>query len=324
MEKCIKSILPVGEDVEILIVDDGSQKDRTPQIADSYAARYPGIVKAVHQENGGHGEAVNTGLRNATGLYYKVVDSDDWVNTKGLVKIVQRMKQLEEQGGVDLLLANFVYDKVGAKHKKLMRFTNVFPQDEVFEWDAMKHMHQTQYILMHNIFYRTQMLKDCGLELPKHTFYVDNIFAFQPLAYVKKLYYMYVNLYHYFIGREDQSVNEKVMIGRIDQQIRVNKIMIDVMAAEDFSDKSSKLKKYMTIYLTKIMTVTSIMLILAGTEEALEKKKDVWDYLKEKDPALYKSIRGSLFGIGMNLPGKFGRKCSVGAYKVAQKFVGFN
>lgn len=324
MEKCIKSILPVGEDVEILIVDDGSQKDRTPQIADSYAARYPGIVKAVHQENGGHGEAVNTGLRNATGLYYKVVDSDDWVNTKGLVKIVQRMKQLEEQGGVDLLLANFVYDKVGAKHKKLMRFTNVFPQDEVFEWDAMKHMHQTQYILMHNIFYRTQMLKDCGLELPKHTFYVDNIFAFQPLAYVKKLYYMDVNLYHYFIGREDQSVNEKVMIGRIDQQIRVNKIMIDVMAAEDFSDKSSKLKKYMTIYLTKIMTVTSIMLILAGTEEALEKKKDVWDYLKEKDPALYKTIHGSLFGIAMNLPGKFGRKCSVGAYKVAQKFVGFN
>ena len=324
MEKCIKSILPVGEDVEILIVDDGSQKDRTPQIADSYAARYPGIVKAVHQENGGHGEAVNTGLRNATGLYYKVVDSDDWVNTKGLIKIVQRMKQLEEQGGVDLLLANFVYDKVGAKHKKLMRFTNVFPQDEVFEWDAMKHMHQTQYILMHNIFYRTQMLKDCGLELPKHTFYVDNIFAFQPLVYVKKLYYMDVNLYHYFIGREDQSVNEKVMIGRIDQQIRVNKIMIDVMAAEDFSDKSSKLKKYMTIYLTKIMTVTSIMLILAGTEEALEKKKDVWDYLKEKDPALYKTIHGSLFGIAMNLPGKFGRKCSVGAYKVAQKFVGFN
>ena len=305
-------------------MDDGSQKDRTPQIADSYAARYPGIVKAVHQENGGHGEAVNTGLRNATGLYYKVVDSDDWVNTKGLVKIVQRMKQLEEQGGVDLLLANFVYDKVGAKHKKLMRFTNVFPQDEVFEWDAMKHMHQTQYILMHNIFYRTQMLKDCGLELPKHTFYVDNIFAFQPLVYVKKLYYMDVNLYHYFIGREDQSVNEKVMIGRIDQQIRVNKIMIDVMAAEDFSDKSSKLKKYMTIYLTKIMTVTSIMLILAGTEEALEKKKDVWDYLKEKDPALYKTIHGSLFGIAMNLPGKFGRKCSVGAYKVAQKFVGFN
>ena len=61
-----------------------------------------------------------------------------------------------------------------------------------------------------------------------------------------------------------------------------------------------------------------------SAEEALEKKKDVWDYLKEKDPALYKTIHGSLFGIAMNLPGKLGRKCSVGAYKVAQKFVGFN
>ena len=54
-------------------------------------------------------------------------------------------------------------------------------------------------------------------------------FAFQPFPYVEKLYYMDENLYHYFIGRDDQSVNEKVMIGRIDQQIRVNKIMIDVI-----------------------------------------------------------------------------------------------
>lgn len=324
MENCIKSILPVGEDVEILIVDDGSTKDRTPQIADSYAARYPGMVKAVHQENGGHGEAVNAGLRNATGLYYKVVDSDDWVNTKALTQIVQRMKELEEEGGVDLLLANFVYDKAGAIHKKLMRFPNVFPRNEVFSWDAMKHMRKTQYILMHNIFYRTQLLRDCGLELPKHTFYVDNIFAFQPLPSVERIYYMDVNLYHYFIGREDQSVNEKVMIGRIDQQIRVNKIMIDEMAAIDFENKSSRLKKYMNIYLTNIMTVTSVMLIISGTEEALEKKQDIWKYLKEKSPQTYRDIRYSLFGIAMNLPGRGGRKIAKWGYKVAQKIVGFN
>ncbi|MCC8066696.1 MAG: glycosyltransferase family 2 protein [Clostridiales bacterium] len=324
MEKCIQSILPVGDAVEILIVDDGSTKDRTPQIADSYAARYPDIVRAVHQENGGHGEAVNAGLRNASGRYYKVVDSDDWVNTKGLAKIVRRMKELEEEGGVDLLLANFVYDKVGARHKRLMRFTNVFPQEQIFTWDEMRKMHLAQYLLMHNIFYRTQMLRDCGMELPKHTFYVDNIFAFQPLPYVKRLYYMDVNLYHYFIGREDQSVNESVMIGRIDQQIRVNKIMIDVMAAENFSDKSEKVKTYMAKYLTNIMTVTSIMLILSGTDEALAKKADVWAYLQEKDETLYRSIRHNIFGIFMNLPGKAGRKVSIGAYKAAQKIVGFN
>ncbi len=62
---------------------------------------------------------------------------------------------------------------------------------------------------------------------PKHTFYVDNLFVFEPLPYVKNLYYLDVNFYRYFIGRDDQSVNEKVMIKRIDQQIRVNKLMVD-------------------------------------------------------------------------------------------------
>ena len=81
MEKCIESLLKGGEDVEILVVNDGSS-DRTAEIADAYAEKYPTIIKAVHQENGGHGEAVNAGIRNATGLYFKVVDSDDWVNEK--------------------------------------------------------------------------------------------------------------------------------------------------------------------------------------------------------------------------------------------------
>lgn len=82
MRNCIESLLPGGEEVEIIIVDDGSTKDRTAEIADEYAAKYPTIVKAVHQENGGHGQAVNTGLKNATGLYFKVVDSDDWLDEK--------------------------------------------------------------------------------------------------------------------------------------------------------------------------------------------------------------------------------------------------
>ncbi len=63
--------------------------------------------------------------------------------------------------------------------------------------------------------------------MPKHTFYVDNIFVYQPLPYVKTMYYMNEDLYRYFIGRQDQSVNEQVMVKRVDQQIRVTKIMTE-------------------------------------------------------------------------------------------------
>ena len=112
MEKCIDSLLPGGEDVEIIIVNDGSTKDNTAEIADAYAAKYPTIVKAVHQENGGHGEAVNAGLRNATGLYFKVVDSDDWVDADAYRKILDKLSELAGNRPVlDMMISNFVYDK---------------------------------------------------------------------------------------------------------------------------------------------------------------------------------------------------------------------
>ena len=79
MRKCIESLLSGGDEVEILVVDDGSS-DRTLEIAQEYEKNYPGIVRAIHQENKGHGGAVNTGLAHATGLNFKVVDSDDWLN----------------------------------------------------------------------------------------------------------------------------------------------------------------------------------------------------------------------------------------------------
>ena len=133
MEKCIESILPGGEDVEIIIVDDGS-RDRTAEIADRYAAQYPSIVRAIHQPNGGHGEAVNTGIANAAGLYFKVVDSDDWVDAEAYAKILGKLRELvQSKKNIDMLLANYVYEKEGAKHKKVMRQTG-FPTDCIFSW----------------------------------------------------------------------------------------------------------------------------------------------------------------------------------------------
>ena len=144
---CVESLLVGGDEVEILIVDDGST-DRTAEIADGYAQAYPGIVKAIHQENGGHGEAVNTGIRNAAGLYFKVVDSDDWVDEEAFHAILSTLGEISKGGkSLDMLVSNFVYEKEGAKHKTVMKYTGMLPQGRIFGWDEAKHFHKGKYII---------------------------------------------------------------------------------------------------------------------------------------------------------------------------------
>jgi len=322
MANAIESALVLGDDVEIIVVDDGSQKDNTLHIGKEYEEKYPGIVKCIHQENGGHGQAVNTGLANATGLYYKVLDSDDWFDKDELIKVARRLKDLLSDGiTVDMFVANYVYDKPSQNKATPIRYTNVMPQDRVFAWAETKHFQPHQNILMHSVIYRTQLLRDCALTLPKHTFYVDNLFVYLPLPFVKTLYYMDVNLYRYYIGREDQSVNEKVMISRMDQQLRVNRLMIDcdVMAVED-----EKCRRYMLKYLTMLCAVSSVLCIKSGTAENLAKKDELWKYFREKNPQAYKAVSKTLMGWGSQFTSAPGKKLVLAVYSLAQKIFVFD
>ena len=322
MEKAINSILLAGEDVEILIVNDGSS-DRTKKIGKQYAEQFPSIVRVINKENGGHGDAVNSGLSQASGKYFKVVDSDDWVDEDSLMKLLEVIKGfVSEEEEVDMIVSNYVYEKTGVEHKKVIHYRNVLPQNEIFRWDDIGSFHLDQYILMHSVMYRTEMLKLCQLKLPKHTFYVDNIYVYYPLPHVRRLYYLDVDFYRYFIGREDQSVNEKIMISRVDQQIYVTKSMISMYDLRLIGSK--KLRKYMINYLAIMMTVSSILCIRSKNVENLQKKKELWKYLRQMDYKIFLKIRYGILGQTMNLPGRSGRKVSSMAYSVARRLIGFN
>ncbi|MCX4307868.1 MAG: glycosyltransferase family A protein [Acetatifactor sp.] len=325
MKKCVETLLPGGEDVEILIVDDGST-DGTGEIADAYEKLYPSIVRAIHKKNGGHGSAVNTGLACASGLYFKVVDSDDWVKESAYMKILEVLRDMVAgETTLDMLISNFVYEKEGEKKHKVMKYHHALPQDKIFGWNEVKHFRKGQYILMHSVIFRTKLLRESGLQLPENTFYVDNLFVFEPLPYVKTMYYLDVNFYRYYIGREGQSVNEQIMIGRIDQQIKVNQIMIDYLVDKKAKiNGKRKLKKYMINYLEIITVISSVMLIRSGTEENLEKKAQLWNYIRQKDIGLFMRLRYGVLGSSMNLPGKGGRKISVEGYKICRRFFKFN
>ncbi len=325
MDHCIETLLCAGEDAEIILVDDGSTKDDTPAKCDQWVEKHPDIIRAIHQENGGHGEGVNQGIRNARGLYYKVVDSDDWLDTDALAKVMAKLREFAAMPApVDLLIANYVYEHVEDNTQKVMGYKNVFPTDQIITWDSIHRFRASQYLLMHSVIYRTQLLRDCRLELPRHTFYVDNIFVYQPLPYVKTMYYMNLDLYRYFIGRADQSVNESVMAGRIDQQVRVTRQMIDAHDIMALKAIQPKLGRYMFNYLSMMMSISSIFAVIADTPEALGLRTELWEYLRQKDAALYRRCRYRLTNVGTNIPGYQGRKLSVKLYRVAQKIYKFN
>ena len=323
MDHCIETLLTAGEDAEIILVDDGS-KDDTGKIADAYAEKYPTIVRVIHQENGGHGEGVNQGIRNATGVYFKVVDSDDWLDTDALQKVLTELRaHLGDEPPLDLMMANYVYEHVADNTQNVVDYKGILPEGRVFHWNEIGKFPPNKNILMHSVIYRTEVLRQCGMVLPKHTFYVDNIFVYQPLPFVKTMYYMDLDLYRYFIGRSDQSVNESVMVKRVDQQLRVTRHMIDCQDLDALKDEK-KLRTYMLHYLSMMMAVSDIFLLLDGSAEAKEKQKGLWQYLREHtSAAVYRSIRFGFGGV-TNLPFPKGDAIVVGGYRIARKIFKFN
>lgn len=323
MDHCVETLLACGEDIEILLVDDGSTKDDTAAICDRWQNEYPDIVRAIHQPNKGHGGAVNTGLAHATGFYFKVVDSDDWLDPAAMFPLMVYLRsQLDAPVPCDMVVANYVYDKVDEGEQKVMGYGNVLPEGYEFGWDEVGTFLPSQYLLMHSVYYRTEMLRKMHLTLPEHTFYVDNIFVYEPLVYVRTMRYFNVDAYHYFIGREDQSVNEKVMMGRMDQQLRVTRQMIDNVDPQ--AVRNRHLRHYLHNYLSMMMCICSVFLRMRGGETDEQDLKDIWAYLKEQNPSLYRRVRSNALNLATNLPTEAGEKIGLKGYQIAQKIFKFN
>ncbi len=322
MDRAIQSALVCEDDIEILIIDDGS-KDNTLEIAKKYEEKYPDSIRAIHKENGGHGSAVNTGLKNASATFFKVLDSDDWFDGESLKEVIKLLKQKVDDGiGLDMLISNYVYEKPSVHKHKSINYLGAVPRNKDITWKEVKHFRMSQNLLMHSIIYRTKLLIDCNLKLPEHTFYVDNIYAYYPLPYVKKFYYLDVDLYRYYIGRDDQSVNEEIMTKRIDQQIKVTKIMID--CHDPLTIRFRRLRKYMVQYLSMMLIVSSALLVNEGSQESIYKRDELWDYLKSKNLILYKIISRSKFGYPLQTNTRGGKKIIVKSYHFLSRFYGFN
>ena len=318
MEHCINSLLINKKDIEVIIIDDGS-KDKTGKIADNYKRKYPDIVKVVHQENGGHGEGINQGLKLATGRYLKVVDSDDWLDEKCLKTLLKKIKDIN----TDLIVTNYVYTYTDGRVNQSINFSNVFDEGKVLSWDDIHRFKTKQYLMLHSLIFKKEMLDKADIVLPKHVFYEDNLFVYMALRHTESIYYMNLDLYHYFIGREDQSVQEPQLIKRSSHQVLVSTQVGTLYNIKDIKNKKHYrvMKRHLSLYITLAIVFSR----LSKSKEGEKQYKDMLKEIKAKNIKVYRLIRNPFTMAGWaSIPGKSGRWTVIKGYRLAHKLVNFN
>lgn len=221
IDRCLESFLnsEVADELELLVVNDGS-KDETATIVSRYVEKYPSIVRLINKENGGHGSTINTSLQQATGTYYKIVDSDDWVNKDGLERLVNWLKH----HSVDLVLNP--YEEIEASGKKVIR--------EILPYNKGQRIGEIQSIdcanainiYMHSITFNTDVVRQMGPVIDENCFYVDMEYTTFPMIYIQTYACLDYVVYQYLLGTATQSMNMKNMIARRDQHLRVIKNLI--------------------------------------------------------------------------------------------------
>lgn len=320
MENCIDSLLTGGERVEILIINDGS-KDRTGEIADAYAAKYPNIVRVIHQENGGHGEGINQGVAHACGTYFKVVDSDDKLS-RDFPAFLDKLEQCEREGGVDLMLTNYFYVHTDGVGDRSIQYKNVLKPGRVVTWEQTNPFLLHQLITLHSGTFRTEHMRRWGELLPKHISYEDNLMVFKTLPHVKKLCYLDMDLYRYTIGREGQSVAREAMKKRYANQVLVAQKCFTSCRFDEIENK--KLKKYMKHEMFMMFAIAICFARMNANQESDDAVRAMWRTCIDHDRKWGRHFRyGSPLWF-LCLPGKFGRWFTNVIYAISNKIVRYN
>lgn len=286
IKRCVDSlaIQDIINDIEIILVNDGS-KDNSIKIMNEYKAKYPESIIVVDKENGGHGSTINKALSIATGKYFRVLDSDDWFDSKNFVTFVNKLKDED----VDLIITNYrkeyVYDGSSEKlnWKKLK-------ENKVYDFNKFDlSLLEGDYFVMANSTYKTSLLKKSNLKLLEKTFYVDMQYNIIPISQLCTFKFLKLDIYRYFIGRPDQSMNLQNFVKNRANHETVMKFLIEYYLTNrnNFSKNQDSYIKQILFYM--LTTHYYIYCVYAQTnKKEIYKEITAFDkYLRSKSLELY-------------------------------------
>ena len=270
--------------LEIIVTDDGS-KDNTPSIVQEYVDKYPNSFKLVKQRNQGPGSTVNSGIKHATGKYFRMVDGDDRVVTSNLKELITYL----DNTNVDMVIND--YDFLDHKTEKIVKTVNL--DIEPYKEYQFEDVCDQFYLEMHNVIYKTDILKSKKITLD-NGFYTDVEYLLFPMPYVKTCVYIDKSIYVYRINQANQSVSIKSLqknIGihtkRLDDLIKFYK---DNKKKLTYNKKNHVLRRIvnfadngLVILLTFDINDKQIINIKKYNEDLYKKDKDIFElYSKSK------------------------------------------
>lgn len=287
LDRCIPTFIhpDIMDKIEVIIVNDGS-KDRTKEIAEVYAKKYPNTVKVINKENGGHGSAVNAALYSTDAKYYKVVDCDDWVDTKALVKLVNFLENTD----VDIVSND--YETVD-----MVTGVSTLVSNPGVEYDKEYNINELNmkeiYISIHSTTYKTKLLKEHNIKLQEKTFFVDVEYQLLPIPFVNTIAFQKDLVYKYMIGNVNQSVDKNNFVKRYDDHNRVVYRILDFL-------KDAKLNNSQKDYVENVFTKVLYTHYALGCyydsdkQRGIERSKVLDKYLKENNPYYY-NLMGNIY-----------------------------
>ena len=220
LPRCLDSLL-LSEDemskMEVLVINDGS-RDSSLQIAQEYENLYPQTFRVIDKENGNYGSCVNRGIEEATGKYFRILDADDWFDTKALSTYLHYLENIED---TDVVVTNYSKQYVGGRYAQF-NFKNVVPNIVIKDFN-FKTSGNLSHVCMHALTYRIEFLRNIGLNLQTGISYTDTEYCYFPIIYATTFVFLDVNLYQYLIGREGQTVSKEAIIRNQDNFYKVAK-----------------------------------------------------------------------------------------------------
>ena len=243
INECLDSIVKSKyiDLIEVLVIDDGS-KDNTRDIVQTYVKKYPKSVFLVKKDNGGYGSTVNTSIQIATGKYFKTVEGDDWVNTKGLDKLIERLNKLD----VDIIVNN--YEEIVNDKKKYVDINNRNQYNKILNFNEIN---KKQVFRIQSMTIKLDIIKLIKYKISEHRFYVDSEYVFFSMIYAKNIIFLNDIVYQYRLGQDGQSVSiDNISIHFKDLMYIIEKLLGIYCEVEDnIQDKSKK------IYLIKNINI---------------------------------------------------------------------